>query len=559
VIQTVTAPTRWITRLQPRPNASLQIVCLPSAGAGASMYRHWPALFGEDADVLAVALPGRESRPLEASAKDLSTLARRIVVHLLPVLDRPYVLFGHSMGALLAYEISRVLPAVGGAAPRLLVLSAVRPPDTPRPAAIIDGTNADLVTSLSELGGIPAEVLENEELLTLLLEPLRADLMAVSTFQPLPGPPPTCPVLLIAGADDEYAPLDIVAGWRRMVDGPAPLRVLPGDHFYLRDRANLDALRALLLGPPDMPVDSLAMNGDASPDGDSFTVEPFDGDVATLEQLSLARLPDEPVVLKAGSDLLRLGVREDGRLIGYAECGPMAEVDDKMTYHLWVLVHPDVSRRGLGRRLLIECRKFARERGGTEFVTAVDRNDAAAARWLAVTGFQDVGDLDIQRRAAGPAWETSTPEVGVEAALVNLAGQDDAVLAAAAAAINARPLPDGTSMAASPDDVHSWYFAADGTGTALLARAGERLAGIACVQRAQRGGLSIEPLGLFDDAPAGTLDALLAAATGIAAQTQDELVTSLSTTREPHIAAALARAGFQSVGGRRTWRLRLAG
>ncbi|MFJ6167561.1 thioesterase II family protein [Micromonospora orduensis] len=365
---------RWIQRAQPRPDAPVQVVCLPSAGAGPSMYSRWAAALGDRAEVVAVTLPGREGRSTEQACPDLHLLARQIAVALLSTLDRPYVLFGHSMGALIAYTLARVLPEAGGPAPARLVMSAARPPDLPLPAAVATSSDQELVAGLRELGGMPDEILADPDWLAMLLKPLRTDLTAVDAFQPLPGGPPSCPAALVAGYGDDHAPPAVVAGWRRFLTGPAPVYALPGNHFYLRQPANVKALGAIVLGAPDRPHPA-PWRG--------CTVEPFDGDRAALAALRATR-PHAPAPpdLDPGQHLLRLAVRDGDQLIAYAECGVAGEEE----CHAWGLVHPAVARRGLGGLLLGECRAYAAALGRKALVTTVDGHDEQAP-WLVARGF----------------------------------------------------------------------------------------------------------------------------------------------------------------------------
>lgn len=398
--------SRWISRTRPCPDAPIQVVCLPNAGAGPSMYSRWAAAFGDRAEVVAVALPGRESRSSEPVATDLNALARRIAVSLLSTLDRPYVLFGHSMGALLAYTIAQVLPAVGGTAPLRLVMSAARPPDLPLPAAVATNGDDDLVASLRELGGMPEEILAHPDLLEVLLNPLRIDLAAVAAFQPLPGAPPSCPVALVAGAGDTHAPPAIVAGWRRFLTGAAPVYALPGNHFYLRESMNMETLRAIVY-PHDDPAGlaNSALYG-------SFTVEPFDGDEAALAAVSVARPPEQVTFDRdPGRYLVRLAVRDGGRLVAYADGRVGGDVDDEDVLHVRIVVHPDVARRGLGGLLLDECQAFATAVGRSELATTIDWHDEVSATWLAARGFRQAAELDTRRRPVGTS--TGGTETGV--------------------------------------------------------------------------------------------------------------------------------------------------
>ncbi len=216
-----------------------RLLCFPYAGAGASVFREWANLVPEQVEVWAVQLPGREDRFGEPPLTDLDDVLNDLVPAVLPLLDRPYAFFGHSLGALVCWELARACQALQTRPPEHVFLSGYR---APRPAGEDDGEplhalpDDELVEELREMGGTPEDVLRNPELMRLLLPLLRADLAISETRVLRPGEPLTCPVTAFGGRDDPRAGSDDLDGWADHVAGTFAAEVFPGDHFYLHEQ-----------------------------------------------------------------------------------------------------------------------------------------------------------------------------------------------------------------------------------------------------------------------------------------------------------------------------------
>lgn len=215
-----------------------RLFCLPFAGGGAAVFRPWAKALPGDVELMAVQLPGREARLRERPLDRIEAIVEAVRPAVLAAADLPYAIFGHSMGALVAFELALALEAAGGRPPSRLFVSARRAPDEadeqPPMDALADERFLDEMQR--RYGGVPAVVRQEPELMALLLPTLRADIRALERYAPS-GPSGTrrvrCPVHVYGGADDQHPRPVQLAGWERVADGPVRVRVFAGDHFYL--------------------------------------------------------------------------------------------------------------------------------------------------------------------------------------------------------------------------------------------------------------------------------------------------------------------------------------
>ncbi len=253
----------WVQVSRPRPAARLRLICLPAAGGGASRYRDWPAHLPDDVEVVSVQLPGRESRFDEPPIKSMEQLIGPLLDGLAGYLVPPFALFGHSMGALIAFELVRQLRP-RGVAPVHLFASGCRAPDLPSRSpdrhALPD---REFLTSIQELGGIPPELLAEREFLDAMLATLRSDCTLVETYVCRPQAPLSCPVSAFGGLLDEEVPAEDVRAWARHTTGPFGVHLLPGDHFFVNS-ARSDLLR-LVVSELDRSVPAWAERPGAKP------------------------------------------------------------------------------------------------------------------------------------------------------------------------------------------------------------------------------------------------------------------------------------------------------
>ncbi|KAA0679993.1 thioesterase II family protein [Roseomonas genomospecies 6] len=231
----MTAPSAslWLQGFRPPAAPRRTLVCFPYAGAGAAVFRDWAHEAGPDTELLAVRLPGRENRIAEPPFRRVEDTVPGILAALEPLTDRPLTLFGHSLGAALAYATARALVA-RGRPPALLAVSGRRAPHLPSRRPPSDGLDdAAFLVRLAALGGTPPEVLACDDLMELMLPMLRADFAMSDAFLEDDPPPLPVPLLAFAGAEDAEVTEAEVAGWERLAGAGFMRLTLPGGHFFL--------------------------------------------------------------------------------------------------------------------------------------------------------------------------------------------------------------------------------------------------------------------------------------------------------------------------------------
>jgi len=233
-----------LIRRAQRPSPRLRLFCFPHAGAGASAFGDWPSLLPEDIEVAAIALPGREDRLTEPAATHTAGLIRALTQAMRPYLSLPVAFFGHSGGALLAFELARAMRQRLRTEPAYLFLSGQPAPQVPQPAPIHALPDAEFDQRIRELGGIHPDVLADTRSLRMLMEAVRADFALWETHEFKPARPLDAPITVFGGASDPRTSDEDLNAWAEHTTGPFRLRVFPGGHFFVNDErdALLDEL-----------------------------------------------------------------------------------------------------------------------------------------------------------------------------------------------------------------------------------------------------------------------------------------------------------------------------
>jgi medium-chain acyl-[acyl-carrier-protein] hydrolase len=226
----------WVVFPRRVPDAKLRLFCFPYAGGGASIFARWGELLPPGVELVAVQLPGRESRLAEKPYAEMVPLVEKLAEALAPYMDLPFALFGHSNGGLMAFELARRLRADGRRQPaHLFVAGRPAPQVELTDPPVHDLPEAEFMAALRRFGGTPEEVLENEEMMSLIAPLLRADFSLGETYRFAPGPPLALPVSAYAGAADAEVPVWQVEAWKEQTTAAFRLEIFPGGHFFIHE------------------------------------------------------------------------------------------------------------------------------------------------------------------------------------------------------------------------------------------------------------------------------------------------------------------------------------
>lgn len=226
--------------------ASASLHCFPFAGGSAHFYKDWGQLELGHIQGYAIELPGRGLRAREALIPGFSGLIQDLVRNIAPVLEPPYAFFGHSMGALLAFEFTRSLESLGAPLPSHLFLSACRAPHLPgrnKPWHALP--EDELISEVEQLEGAPPGALQNKDIRAMMMPVLRADFRLAEQYSHAATGPINVPVSVFGGTSDPLVNPDELAAWSMHTNDLRRVRLFPGGHFYLNYHAGdvVDAIR----------------------------------------------------------------------------------------------------------------------------------------------------------------------------------------------------------------------------------------------------------------------------------------------------------------------------
>lgn len=228
---------KWVTVFRPAPDSAVRLVCLPHAGGSASFFFPVATALAPTVEVLAVQYPGRQTRRQEPGIDNIPDYADQIFAALRHLDDRPLALFGHSMGAVLAYEVALRMRDARLPSPVRLFASGRRAPSRYRDEHVHAATDEDVLAELRALSGPNQAILADPEVLAMFLPAIRSDYTAIERYRHEPGRLLDCPVTVLTGDSDPRTTLDEARAWEEHTTGPTDLRVFSGGHFFHVERS----------------------------------------------------------------------------------------------------------------------------------------------------------------------------------------------------------------------------------------------------------------------------------------------------------------------------------
>jgi medium-chain acyl-[acyl-carrier-protein] hydrolase len=246
----------WFVRAS-TTDAPVRLFCFPYAGGNAAAFLPWQALLGPGVALRVAQLPGRGARLFEEPQRDLDALVAELTSAIAAETDRPFAFFGHSLGAIVAFEVTRALRRAGLPGPTGLWASGAEGPRSRLVKRRLHGLpDAELVEALRDYGGTPDELLDDAEMMELVLPGIRADFALSEVYRYRPEEPLDLPIHVLVGDRDPYVEPGRAAGWAHESRHPLRRHVFSGDHFFLfPHQATIAAMltTALCSDPAKMP------------------------------------------------------------------------------------------------------------------------------------------------------------------------------------------------------------------------------------------------------------------------------------------------------------------
>lgn len=229
----------WFPYTQNSPTAQIRLFCFPYAGGNSLVFRNWMRFFGSDVEVLSLQMPGRGHRLYEPPFVRMELLVDALEAAIAKYLDKPIVFFGHSMGALISFELAHRLYKRQRRLEHLFVSGRRAPHLADCTRATFNLPQPEFVKELQRLKGTPVEILQNEETLNFMLPLIRSDFELVQTYQYTPRGPLPCCITAFGGMADEDIPQEDIEAWQQHSQGKFNFRMFPGDHFFLQQEEQM--------------------------------------------------------------------------------------------------------------------------------------------------------------------------------------------------------------------------------------------------------------------------------------------------------------------------------
>ena len=230
----------WLKCYKPLPDAELRLFCFPYAGSSAISFRSWSDLLPPTVEVYSIELPGRGTRMKEFLYRKMEPLVEAIAPALLSKLDKPFAFFGHSMGAIVAFECCRLLRKNYSLLPFRLFVSGRNAPHLPDPdPPVHNASKAAFIEELRRFKGTPEEILNSDAMMELLLPILRADFEVLETYRYIEKSPLECPITAFGGLEDVKTTAEGLEAWGEHTIDFCSLYELAGDHFFINSARSL--------------------------------------------------------------------------------------------------------------------------------------------------------------------------------------------------------------------------------------------------------------------------------------------------------------------------------
>lgn len=228
--------TKWITCPKKQPDAKIRLFCFSYAGGGASVFLHWPHSISTDIEVCIIKMPGREIRFNETPYRRIPKLVEDLAPAILPFLDKPFIFFGHSLGAHISFYLTRHLRKHGLPCPIHMFISGARAPHLTEPvpdALHYKMEDKEFIDKLIKFGGMVDAVLKDKEILDIVLPILRADIEMLNTMEYTDEEPLSCNMTSFSGEFDKRVSREDAEAWSKHTNHDFRLTMIPGKHLFI--------------------------------------------------------------------------------------------------------------------------------------------------------------------------------------------------------------------------------------------------------------------------------------------------------------------------------------